>query len=126
MTGKIWKVAIVKMTSEASPRTYAPAHSGVGLMMYQVGYAQSTCHLAAQFMVRATVASDVAKAQDGSNKVIRVKGCMKGSSAEESGNVFAGDTVISVNGCSTREMSIDQVRNMIVGPEGDIVAIGYF
>jgi hypothetical protein len=23
-------------------------------------------------------------------------------------------------------MSIDQVRNMIVGPEGDIVAIGYF
>jgi len=77
-------------------------------------------------MVRDTFASDVAKAQDGSNKVIRVKGCMKGSSAEESGNVFAGDTVISVNGCSTQEMSIDQVRNMIVGPEGDIVSIGYF
>jgi hypothetical protein len=38
--GEISKGAIVKMTSEASPRTYAPAHSGVGLMMYQVGYAQ--------------------------------------------------------------------------------------
>ena len=117
------------MTSEASPRTHstAPAHSGVGLMMYQVGYAQEHVSiLPHNLWCETSVASDVAKAQDASNKVIRVKGCMKGSSAEESGNVFAGDTVISVNGCSTQEMSIDQVRNMIVGPEGDIVAIGYF
>ena len=46
---------------------------------------------------------------------------MKGSSAEENGNVLPGDAIVSVDGMPTETVSVDKVRNLIVGPQGEKV-----
>lgn len=61
-------------------------------------------------------------AQDGPDKVFRIKGCTRGSSAAH-GNVLADDVLVAVNGTATRELTIDQVRNLLVGPEGERVQL---
>ena len=62
-------------------------------------------------------------AQDGPEKVIRIKGCTRGSTAAQHGNVLAGDVLVAVDGAATRDLTIDQVRNLLVGPEGERVQI---
>lgn len=62
-------------------------------------------------------------AQDGLDKVIRIKGCLRGSAAAQHGNVLAGDVLIAVDGKAIRDLTIDDARNLIVGPEGESVQI---
>ena len=65
----------------------------------------------------------VLHAQDGTDNVIRIKGCTRGSTAAQHGNVLAGDVLVAVDGTATRDLTIDQVRNLLVGPEGERVKI---
>jgi hypothetical protein len=37
--------------------------------------------------------------------------------------VLAGDVLVAVDGTATRDLTIDQVRNLLVGPEGERVKI---
>ena len=128
------------MANPASPRLpqgpgRAVRQVGVGLMMHEVwlvwarvqGPQRRHRRSALRVPTRALQASPMLtaelRAQDGPDKVIRIKGCMRGSAAAQHGNVLAGDVLVAVDGKATRDLTIDSVRNLVVGPEGEMVQI---
>lgn len=54
---------------------------------------------------------------------IIVNNLLQGGAAEETGKMSVGDTILSINGVSTESLTLDEVRERIVGDAGSPVTI---
>ncbi|EKX38951.1 hypothetical protein GUITHDRAFT_143937, partial [Guillardia theta CCMP2712] len=52
-----------------------------------------------------------------------IKGCVKGGAADRDGRIEASDVIVAVDGVEARDKSIEQVREMIIGPQGSSVTL---
>jgi hypothetical protein len=60
---------------------------------------------------------------DAESKSVQVKTCVKGGAAQRDGFIQAGDVIAAVDSKSSLGIGVDEVRAMIVGPQGSHVRI---
>ena len=62
---------------------------------------------------------------DSESRAVHVKTCVKGGAAQRDGHILPGDMIIAVADQNTLGLGVDEVRALVVGPQGTLVKMQF-